>query len=162
MSGLKVFFTTLMTFALLCGLQFASPEALAADVFKQLDGSWKGSGTVRLQGGNERISCRGYYNMKAGGAVLSIAIRCAAPSYRIEMRSSVTNNNGRLSGSWEERTFNAEGAISGSVSGSSINLTISGVIKGNMSISTGGSSHQVNLSASGPKFKGMSLSMSRG
>ncbi|MDZ4791071.1 MAG: hypothetical protein SGJ17_07675 [Hyphomicrobiales bacterium] len=131
-------------------------------MFKQLNGSWRGSGAVRLQGGNERISCRGYYNVKSGGSGLSIAIRCAAPSYRIEMRSNVTDSGGRLSGNWEERTFNAEGALSGSVTGSSVNLSISGVITGSMSISVNGSSHQVNLSASGPRFKGMSLSMSRG
>ncbi len=162
MGGARVISAILMTIAFGCGFQFNASKASAVDVFKQLDGSWRGSGTVRLQGGNERISCRGYYNQKSGGAVLSIAIRCAAPSYRIEMRSNVTNSGGRLSGHWEERTFNAEGALSGSVSGSSINLTISGVITGSLSISLSGSSHQVNLSASGPTFKGLSLSMSRG
>jgi hypothetical protein len=129
-------------------------------VFTKLDGAWKGSGVVKLQGGVERITCRGYYNAK-GGDALSIAIRCASPSYRIEMRSNVRESGGRLTGSWEERTFNAEGALSGRVSSSAINLAISGVIKGSMSISVGGGGHQVNLTASGPRFLGVSISMSR-
>ncbi len=162
MSGARFTSLFLAALMLICASQFSASTAEAADVFKQLNGSWRGSGAVRLQGGNERISCRGYYNVKSGGSGLSIAIRCAAPSYRIEMRSNVTDSGGRLSGNWEERTFNAEGALSGSVTGSSVNLSISGVITGSMSISVNGSSHQVNLSASGPRFKGMSLSMSRG
>lgn len=161
MGGIRKFLVCLSTLAIVGALQFAVPSASANDVFKTLDGSWRGSGVVRLQGSNEAVSCRGYYNAKAGSA-LSIAIRCASTSYRIEMRSNIVNNDGRLSGKWEERTFNAEGALSGRLSGSMINLTISGVINGSLSISLAGASHQVNLTASGPRFKGVSINMKRG
>ncbi|MDX2265620.1 MAG: hypothetical protein NW215_11710 [Hyphomicrobiales bacterium] len=149
--------TVLAAAAVMGGVESAS----ASELFKRLDGSWKGSGVVRLEGGNERISCRGYYNAR-GGASLSIALRCAAPSYRIEMRSNVTESDGRITGRWEERTFNAEGSLSGRATATSVNLAISGVITGSMTIAVGGAGHQVNLTASGPRFRGVSISLTRG
>ena len=47
---------------------------------------------------------------------------------KIELRARIKDTNGRLSGTWEERTFNATGQVSGSVSPSVVNLRINGAV----------------------------------
>ncbi len=131
--------------------------------FSQLAGSWKGSGQVRLDDGrSERLSCRGYYVEKAKGAELSIAIRCQSDTNKIEMRSGLTYENGRVNGHWEERTFSAEGTMSGSASANKLNLRISGQVTGSMSVSVNGSTHRVGITTAGPGFKGVTITFSRG
>ena len=65
-------------------------------------------------GGNaEALKCRAYYTPKDAGASVGLAIRCASPSNKIELRATLTSAGGRVSGNWEERTFNAMGDVSG-------------------------------------------------
>jgi hypothetical protein len=137
--------------------------AESAAPFSQLAGSWKGSGQVRLADGrSERLSCRGYYTQKDGGSELTLAIRCQSDANKIEMRGTLNNKAGRVSGHWEERNFNAEGDLSGSASGNKISLRISGQVSGSMTVSVSGATHQVGISTGGVGFKGVSISFSRG
>jgi hypothetical protein len=141
----------------------AAGQAGPEEVFKKLAGSWHGAGQLVLSDGSkERISCRGYYTLKSGGGALTIAIRCNSPNYNIEMRSLLNSSGGGVAGDWEERTFNATGAVSGSAGGDRIALAISGAITGSMSIAVGGASHKVNITASGVGFKSVSMTLSRG
>jgi hypothetical protein len=152
--------------ALLACLLIAMPGFAFADnpaLFKQLNGTWRGSGTLTLTGGDrERLSCRGYYNLKSGGSGLSIAILCSSPTYKVELRSSVHDSGGRVSGNWEERTFHATGGVSGRASGNRLNLSISGTVSGSISITASGRSQSVNISTAGTGFTGVSLSLVRG
>lgn len=135
----------------------------ASGLFKQLSGSWRGSGTLTLTGGaRERLSCRGYYNVKSGGSGLSVAILCNSPNYKVELRSNLLNSGGGVSGSWEERTFHATGGISGRASGNRLSLSINGAVSGSISIISNGGSQTVNISTAGTGFTGVSLSLVRG
>lgn len=150
---------TAITTGLLIGV---AGSAEAANPFKELAGSWRGAGQLVLADGKrERISCRGYYTSKSGEA-LTLAIRCASPSYRIEMRGNLTDSAGRVAGNWEERTFNAAGSVSGSASATRLNLAFGGSISGSMSIAVSGTSHRVNISTGGVGFNGVTISLSRG
>ena len=101
--------------------------------FNTLFGSWGGTGELRLdKGRKERIKCSAYYT--GGGSELGMAIRCQSDSYKIEIRSKLSYSGGRLSGNWEERTFNASGAASGTATPSSIRLSISGAVSGSMNV----------------------------
>lgn len=72
----------------------------------KLAGSWNGVGTLRFDGGeSERLTCRGYYTIKNAGTEMGIALRCASAGAKIELRSQLTFQSGRISGTWEERTF---------------------------------------------------------
>lgn len=138
-------------------------QVKAASSFAQLIGSWSGGGEVNFSDGKtERISCRAYYNAKGAGDELNLAIRCASASYRIEVRANLLNDGGRLSGRWEERTFNAEGDITGKASSGTLSMTIAGGISGAMSVSYGLSSQSVSISTEGTNLKGVSISLSRG
>lgn len=150
--------------ALLALLASASTSpARTENVFNELAGNWAGLGQIQLDGGKtERVGCRGYYNLKDAGAVLSLVIRCASSSYKIELRSLLKDEGGRVSGTWEERTFNATGDITGRATAGALTLVISGNINGSMSVTQNGGQHQVSIKTAGTSFTGVSINMSRG
>lgn len=139
-----------------------SDQAYAASPFHAIGGSWHGSGRIRLSDGKtENLRCRAYYNPKSGRAHLGMAIRCASASYNIHMRSSLNFDGGRVTGSWEERTFNASGGVSGSARNGSISLSVSGAVSGRMNISYGGSRQNVSITTSGTALESVNISLRR-
>ena len=140
-----------------------SGPALAQSPFAGLDGAWTGSGQVRLENGSkERLSCRAYYTPKDSGAGLGMAIRCASQSYSIEVRSTLRYEQGRVTGSWEERSFNAAGNLSGRASGGNLNLTITGGVSGTMSVALGAGRQTVSITTDTAGLRGVSVQMTRG
>lgn len=139
------------------------PTAFAADnPFGSLAGTWNGSGTAKFDGGKtESLRCKGYYTNGAGGTNLGLSIRCANASAKVELRANLIYANGNVSGSWEERTYNQSGTVTGKASSNKMNLSISGGIQGSMSVAVGGGGHQVSVSTGGPTLKGINISMSR-
>jgi len=135
----------------------------AANPFASLEGNWSGSGQIRLDGGQtERLKCTAYYRHKDGGAGLSIAIRCASQNNKIELRASIINQGGKLSGSWEERTFNAAGEVTGQASDNRISLSITGGgLSGSMVVSFSPSSQRVSITTEGTGLKGVNINLSR-
>jgi hypothetical protein len=150
--------------AVIIGLPFPVVMAQRADApFATLSGTWTGSGQVRIEGGkNERITCKAYYTPKDGGAGVGIALRCASTSYTINLRSTLTSVGGRVTGSWEEQTFNASGDVIGRASPGNLAVSISGGgISGSMSVSFGGATQQVSINTSGSALRGVSISLSK-
>lgn len=139
------------------------PAAAAAEnPFPQLAGTWNGSGTAQLEGGKtESLRCKGYYTNGADGAALGLSIRCANASAKVELRANLNYANGDVSGSWEERTYNQSGTITGKASASKLNLAISGGIEGSISVSVAEGRHSVTVSTGGSALKGINISMSR-
>ena len=112
----------------------AGPAKSDTSPFNTLLGSWGGTGEISLdKGRKERIKCNAYYT--GGGSELGMAIRCQSDNYKIEIRSKLSYSGGRLSGNWEERTFNASGAASGTASPNKITLSIKGGVSANMLVS---------------------------
>ena len=142
----------------------AGGSAAAQSPFASLAGTWSGSGKVRLEGGkSEAIRCKAYYTTKSDGSTLGMAIRCASASNKIEMRADRTYSGGNVAGSWEERTYNATGQVSGKATSDRLNLSIDGGgLNGRMSVKLGGSSQSVSITTTGSTFRGLDLSLSRG
>ena len=140
-----------------------SEPAFAQSPFAGLDGAWSGPGQVRLENGSrERLSCRAYYTPKDGGAGLGMAIRCASQSYSIEVRSTLRYEQGKVTGSWEERTFNASGSLSGRASGGNLTLTITGGVSGTMSVALSSGRQTVSIATETAGLKGVSVQLTRG
>jgi hypothetical protein len=136
--------------------------ARAGGPFEQLVGTWAGKGKVTFEGGNsETLACTAYYVSRDAGSGLGLAIHCASTSYKTEIRSNLHHVNGRISGEWEERSFNAAGAASGVVSSERISLQISGAINGSMTIVQAGSTQSVSFSTSGGGLSAVSIGLSR-
>ncbi len=137
-------------------------EAKASGAFASLHGSWSGGGTVRLDTGHtEKIRCRAYYKAKSGGSKIGMSIRCASKDNKFELRAHLNDSDGSVSGSWEERTFNAAGQVSGRASARSLKLRISGALQGRVSISTKGRKQWVSISTGGPGLKSLTISLRR-
>lgn len=126
----------------------ATTAALAqSGVFAAFSGSWSGSGQLRLEGGQrESIRCSASYVPRSGGAALGLSLRCASPSGRVELRASLTSSGGRVSGSWEERSYGVAGQLSGSASAGTLRLAFSGGgISGSMTVTTSGGSQSISM-----------------
>ncbi len=150
--------------AVLCTVAVPSAVlAQAATPFIQLAGNWHGSGQVRLtDGSSERLSCRGSYSQKSGGTELSLSIRCQSANSKIDMKSGLSYEDGRVSGHWEERSFGLEGEANGSASANKLSLRISGQLQASMSVTMSGSTHHVSIASRGPGFTNVSIAFSRG
>lgn len=143
-------------------LLFLSPEAHAAKAspVKLLLGSWGGGGIMKLtDGSSERIRCNGYYT--GGGTQLGMVIRCTSSSNKVEMRSKLSLNSNRISGSWEERTFNAEGQLSGKISGQKMNMSISGAVVGTMNVKFSKRQQIVTIRTNNIEMKSLNITLKR-
>jgi hypothetical protein len=139
-----------------------STNLAAADAsLDVLAGTWQGGGTMSFEGGStESISCNGYYK---GGGNLSVVIRCKGTSSNFELRSKLESNGDKITGSWEERTYNATGGVSGTASAGKLNIQFSGSLAGSLDLTYSSSSQSVSVSVGtkGAGIKGVHVNLSR-
>jgi hypothetical protein len=154
--------TSLLAVAAAIGLGFSFP-AHAAGPFSSMIGTWSGSGQARLDGGRtETLKCKAYYTDRGAGSAVGISLRCASASARIELRANLRSSAGSISGSWEERQYNAVGSVSGQTSGNRVSLSITGGgLSGSMSVTTSGASQSVSITTAGIALKGVNIGLSR-
>jgi hypothetical protein len=149
--------------ALTASILLAQSRHTAADPgnpFDTLLGSWRGTGQIQLrQGKTERLKCNAYYT--GGGSQLGMAIRCQSESSSVEIRSKLSQSGGRITGTWEERTFNAQGSASGQASDGRISLAISGAVTGSMLVSYSASRQSVSISTQNIALKSVSIDLTR-
>ena len=67
----------------------------------------------------------------------------------------------RISGTWEERTYNASGTASGTASPGRISISVSGSIRGSMIVNYSSSRQSVSISTSGSPLQRVSISLTR-
>ena len=139
---------------------WSGTHAAAGNPFDILLGSWRGSGQIVLSDGKaERLKCNAYYT--GGGSQLGMAIRCQSESSNVDIRSKLSQSGGRITGTWEERTFNATGIAAGQASDDKISLQISGGVTGTMSVSYSGSRQSVAIATQGIALKSVTIDLSR-
>ena len=146
--------TLVLTMATTVTVAHASPLA-------KLRGSWGGSGTFSLADGSvERIRCNAYYT--GGSSQLRLAIRCRSATTNIDIRSRLSHSRGNLSGTWEEGTYNAEGAAYGRISRRNLNLSIEGGgLSANMNVSFTSNRQRVSISVFGVPLQSVNISLRR-
>jgi autotransporter translocation and assembly factor TamB len=126
-----------------------SPQAQS--LIKNLNGAWRGSGTVKPIGGaEERISCRVNY-VGATGRV-SQKISCAGTDYKFEASAEVNCEGDAVSGTWTEKVANNTGSVNGSISGDRLNIDVDGPnFKGRFNVKvTGPSKHSLTITQFDP------------
>src|SRR5215470_4943829 len=102
-------------------------HAEANGPFGGLAGTWSGSGVIKTkEGGQERIRCRGVYEVQGGGTHLVQALRCASDSFQFEMSTSMSQMGDHLSGSWSENTRHVQGRITGHATATTIRARADG------------------------------------
>lgn len=138
----------------------STPSQLAsASAVDGLLGSWRGSGTAKYTSGSERLSCNAYF--RGGGSSLGLSVICNSPTSKVHIRSNLRVSGSKVSGSWEERTFNAAGRASGSVTPGRLSIRISGTVNGSMTINYTKSRQSVSISMTGTSLRGVSMALNR-
>lgn len=142
-------------------LLLPSGGAQAASVVDTLLGSWGGSGRITYtDGSSEGIRCTAYYT--GGGSNLRMAIQCRSERNPIHIRSQLQISGGRVSGQWEERTFNASGAASGSVGAGHMSLAVTGGgFAGSMAVRFSKSSQSITITIEGVAVRRITMSLRR-
>ena len=79
------------------------------------------------------------------------------------MRSKLDFDGDKVSGNWEERTYNAAGGASGTTSAGKLDIRFSGSLTGSLAMSFSSSSQSVSVSVDtkGAGIKGVRVSLSR-
>jgi hypothetical protein len=134
----------------------AAPASLAP-----LVGNWTGTGTIKLTSGqSEAVKCKVYYTDR--GANVGVALRCASSGAKIDLRATLLPVGANISGTWEERQFNAAGSLVGGVSGNRMTLEMEGGgIKANVIVATSGANQTLTIMADNGGFKSVSIAFAR-
>ena len=104
----------------------ASP-ALSASPIDDFGGRWSGWGSITMaNGAAEQVKCVATYFVKQDGAELTQNLRCASQSFRIDAVAKLDVRGNEVSGKWEERTYSAQGSVSGRLTSGGFNLSIQG------------------------------------
>lgn len=159
--ALRFFSTTLMILAFSAARLSAAP--LTQDLFVSMAGYWKGPGHIQYEGyPSEALQCKAYYTTKNRPNHLNIVLRCASSSNKIELRAQLTAQGHDLAGTWEERTFNVNGNVTGRIKGRQISLSIEGGgFSATMSVEQDAANQTVSITTKGVAFNGVSVSLAR-
>jgi hypothetical protein len=134
------------------------------EVFGSMSGFWKGPGRIEFeQGASEALLCKAYYTTKDQADRLSIALRCASSSHKIELRAQLAAQGPNLTGTWEERSFNASGTVTGQATDQQISLSIDGGgFSATMLVIQDKGHQSVSITTQGVGFKKVSVALTRG
>lgn len=149
--------------SLAMALAFApAATALAATPFDLLVGAWSGAGQIRYQDGrSDSMRCTAYYG--EGGQRLRIVLRCKNSSNEIEIRGQLRQRGEHLTGTWEERTFNAAGEVTGRLAEGRINLSVTGGgFTASMSVTYGGTKQIITIATQGTAMKSIYVTLAKG
>jgi hypothetical protein len=136
----------------------------ASTGFAGLAGSWSGTGSVTLNSGAvERIRCQATYEVLPSGTTFNQNLSCKSDSYDFNLRASVLRSGDSVSGTWTETVRNANGSISGRISGSQINATIKGpAFTATLGMQTQGNNQTVNIRSQGTELSAVTIALKRG
>ena len=154
--------TALAGAAVIAVLATAGFASAADNPLPGLIGTWSGPGEAVLDSGEtEKMMCKGYYTGQGNGG-LGLAIRCANPSSKIDLRASLTFSNGDIAGTWEERTYNAGGTVSGKATAGTVTLKVDGSGgDASMAVAITGATHSVSITTQGTGLKSVKINLSR-
>ena len=130
--------------------------ASAAGPFSALNGSWGGTGKIRIGSKTERIRCKASYDVPGSTATnLTLALTCASDSYKFDLagdfRADPENN---VSGNWSERSRGVNGSATGKARGDRVQIHVeSQPFTGNVILVTRGSSQSVDIDTIGTEDK---------
>jgi hypothetical protein len=117
----------------------------AASPFDQLNGDWKGGGTIiPSKGEPKKVTCETTY--KTTGGNVAQTLRCTGNDYEVNTTLKLSYKNGKIKGSWNETVYDANGAVSGTAKDDTIHARITGdKFSGRMSIKTSAAGHTINI-----------------
>jgi hypothetical protein len=143
--------TGALMLALGAGGASAACSENASSLLKKLDGSWRGSGTVKPIGGSqERLSCRVRYN-SASANKMAQSISCAGTDYKFEAEANVSCEGDNISGTWSESVANNTGQAKGKITGDKLSIEVNGPnFQGHFNVQVTGTKHSLTITQFDP------------
>lgn len=160
-------FTAVLLLAAPTGLV---PAAGAAGIFQQMQGTWRGDGSVEwYDGTRESMRCTAQNEVTDNGNKIAQTLTCANPSagapWRITSNLSYAESAGAVSGTWSENNYGLSGFINGSANARNINAQVSVSAQNvsvRVSVVTNGNRQTVTMSVTTPEgLTQVNVNMSR-
>lgn len=131
----------------IAALQIVTTAPACANPVMKLPGRWAGWGAVTLaNGATEKVKCVATYFVKEKGASVRQNLRCASATYKIDTVADYIIKGGAVSGSWQERTHNNTGKVSGKVTAKGFSLAVSAeTFSATLSLTTGKCNQSISL-----------------
>jgi hypothetical protein len=136
--------------------------AALADPIADLTGYWSGGGSINLANGKtERVKCQVIYKAEAGTQIRQ-SMRCASADYNINALAELQVNGGQVTGTWEEKTYAAKGAVTGRFTGDTFTLTIKGAnFSAAMNVTLASCKQSVNITPQGLEVTRVSITLAK-
>jgi hypothetical protein len=110
---------------IVAGVAGAAAAQLKTVKLEEFSGYWSGVGTVTWTNGTtEQLKCVATY--RPGAEQVRQNLRCASQGYSISASVDLKIAGEAVTGTWEEKTYSANGAITGKVSEKGFVLSIVG------------------------------------
>jgi hypothetical protein len=149
-----------LTTAAIPAMLFAA--SALADPIPGLTGYWSGSGSVALSNGKtERVKCQVLYRSEGAGQI-SQTMRCASADYNINSLAELTVNGSKVSGTWEEKTYAAKGAVNGRYGGDTFSLSIQGAsFTASMNVTVSNCRQSLTITPTGLEVSRVSITLAK-
>ena len=127
--------------------------------FDALLGWWIGKGRLGFTSGKtEEVKCRATYVLADNNDRLRQVVRCASPSGKVEVESTIAAAGDSLSGTWRERTYNFNGQLEGQTVPNGFRVAVTGDdVKANMTVLVRGDRHVVEIQFSESTLVGLTM-----
>lgn len=142
-------------------------HALAAEPTGKLAefaGRWVGQGRLGFKEGKfENVTCRATYFISDNKTELKQNIRCASPSGKIEVKSSLIDEGGTLKGEWSEEIYNLHGELTGQVTERGLRVVVQGGdLSANMDVVIKGTKQIVEIQFISSTLLGLTIIFDKG
>ncbi len=113
-------------------------------------------------GDGKRESSRCTSTNTVSGNRISLKLRCGnASSPHLDVRATITESGGALSGSWEERVYGQSGSVSGTISGTTLNAEVKNAnVSARVNVQRSGNTLNVSVAPSDKRGR-VNVAMSR-
>ena len=132
--------------------------------FKTLIGWWGGEGRLGFkEGKTETVKCRVTYLEGATNSEVTQTIRCASPSGKVEIKSTVTANGKQVSGTWSEQVYNFNGDLNGQITDRGFRVSVAGNdLRANMDVIVKDKLQVIEIQFDTKALVGMTLILKKG
>jgi hypothetical protein len=127
----------------------------------EFSGYWSGTGVVTwTNGSSEQLKCVATY--KNATIDLRQNLRCASPGYAISASVDLKVEGDSVSGSWEEKTYSANGVITGRVTETGLALAIKGpTFTADMSVNHSACKQTIEITPTGVDVSRISIGLGK-
>jgi hypothetical protein len=139
-------------------------HAQNANPLTKLRGNWSGSGSISLASGTkEKILCRsGYIIEDKVNNTLRMDLRCTGNTYKFELQSDLSYNDGKIDGVWSELTRSISGKMFGSIVGNQLRVIAeSPIFQASIDLTTRGDSQSIRIQSPGSEMSEVLVSLNR-